>query len=328
MTKNRFYALFPAAAAVLLLLALLSLALGSVRLSPKDFLSLFSQNTSAAYRILRFIRIPRTVGAILCGAALATSGLLIQSVLHNPLGSPNVLSMNSGAALAAVLSSAVFPAGIAVYPIAAFLGAFLSLLAVVFLGKKAGASKHSIILAGVAMNAFLAAVTDAITVFIPNTVFSRNAFRIGSLSGIQLGAIAPAAALILISLILSFLLQNRIEVLSLGDDAASSLGLDVPKSRFSVLILSSLLCGSAISIAGTIGFLGLIVPHSCRMMLGGNEMKKLLPLTALSGSILLLACDTISRLGTHEIPSGIFLSAIGGPYFFFLLVKEHRENPS
>lgn len=308
----------------LLLLTLLSLCSGAVKVRPTEILTILEDKSSASYRIMRFIRIPRTLGAVLCGSALAVSGLLIQSVLHNPLGSPNVLSMNSGASLTVVLFSALLPGSFALFPLAAFSGAFATLIAVVALGKKAGSSKHSIILSGVAMNAFLTAVADAITVFSPTSVFSRNSFRIGSLSGVQMNIILPAGIVILASLSVAFILRNRIEILSIGDEAALSLGLDVEKMRFLVLILSSLLCGSAISFAGTIGFVGLIVPHSCRMILGGNEMKKLLPLTAVSGSILVLVCDTVSRLGPHEIPSGIFLSAIGGPYFFFLLVRERR----
>ena len=326
MMKNRFPRALSAAALALAVAAVLSLCIGPVRLSPALALGALSDKSSVAYRIIRFIRLPRALGAVLCGGSLAVSGLLIQSVLHNPLGSPNVLSMNAGAALAVVTAGAPFPGSASASAPAAFLGAFASLLAVVTVGKKAGASKHAIILAGVAMNAFLTAATDALTVFIPDALIARAAFRIGSLSGVQMSSILPAAAMSFAALALVFALRDRIEILSLGDDAAVSLGMNVESARVLVLLLSSVLCGSAVSVAGTVGFVGLIVPHSCRMMLGGNDMRKLLPLTALFGAAVVLLCDTASRLGTHEIPVGILLSAIGGPYFFALLVRERKAG--
>lgn len=309
----------------LIFLFILSLCMGSVKISFSELISSFSDKESASYRILRFVRFPRAMAAFLCGTALSVSGLLIQSVLQNPLGSPNVLGMNSGAGFFVILWTAFFSESFYFLPLAAFLGAFLSLLLVTVLGKKAGSSKHSILLAGVALNTFLVAISDGITVLIPDTIFSRNSFKIGTLSGVQMNLLIPAGTVIILSLILSFLIHNRLEILSLGDESATSLGMNVERNRFLFLILSALLCGAGISFAGLVGFVGLIVPHSARMILGGNQMKKLIPLTAILGADLVLLCDLISRLPSHELPVGILLSILGGPYFFYLLVKNGKK---
>ena len=323
--KQRFGIALSVCLAILLLLIFFSLSFGAVQIPLSEIFSSLNEPESATYRILRFIRLPRTLGAILCGTALSVSGLLIQSVLQNPLGSPNVLGMNSGAGLCVILCGAFFERALFL-PAAAFFGAFASLLFVSILSKKAGASKSSIILSGVALNAFLIAACDAITILIPDTVYAKNSFRIGTLAGVQMDTLVPAAALIFSSLVLAFFLRNRIEILSLGDESAATLGMHVGRTRFFILILASVLCGAGISFAGLVGFVGLIVPHSARMILGGTEMKKLIPFAAVLGAILVLLCDLISRLPSHELPVGILLSAIGGPYFFFLLIKTRRSR--
>ena len=310
------------------ILILLSLCLGAVPLSLSDLWAGIRGDTSLpAAKILRYVRIPRTCAALLCGAALSASGAIIQSVLHNPLGSPNVLGMNAGAGLAVILCAAFVPLMPGILPLAAFFGAFVTLLLVCALGKHAGNSRAAVLLAGVAANTCFIALADAVTVFVPDTIYSRAAFKIGSLAGVQMDVLLPAALVIIVSLIFTFFLRHEIDVLALGDDSARSLGLPVSALRFAALVLAALLCGAGISFAGLIGFVGLIVPHCARMFVG-SEMRSLLPASVLLGMLLLLLCDLLSRLlfAPHELPAGILLSLIGGPFFVMLLLKKKGRS--
>ena len=312
----------------LVVLVVLSLCLGAVRLSPTTLLeALHGDETSAAYKILRYVRLPRTVAALLCGVALASSGAIIQSVLHNPLGSPNVLGMNAGAGLAGLVCAAWLPAATFALPLAAFFGAFCTLLLVCALGKKAGGAKASVLLAGVAVSTFFTALADCIIVLIPDTIYSRAGFKIGSLSGVQLAVLAPAAIVIALSFAVAFALRHEFDVLALGDESAQSLGLPVGAVRLAALVLAALLCGAGISFTGLVGFVGLIVPHCARFFVG-SSMKALLPLSALLGAVLVLLCDLLSRLlfAPYELPVGILLSLIGGVFFIVLLLREKKAR--
>ena len=322
--KALFFALL---LALIVALVMLSLCLGAVRLSLSEVASLLRGDTGlAAYKIVRFVRLPRALAAILCGASLAASGAIIQSVLHNPLGSPNVLGMNAGAGLCVLLCAAFVPFAAKLFPLAAFMGAFLTLLLVCALGRQAGGSRASVLLSGVAANTFFVALADGVTVILPDTVYSRTAFKIGSLSGVQLHTLAPAAAVIVLALAVAFALQQELDVLALGDESARSLGLPVGAVRFVALVLASLLCGAGISFAGLVGFVGLIVPHCARFFVG-MEMRLVLPASALLGAALVLLCDLLSRLvfAPYELPVGILLSLIGGPFFVALLLRERRR---
>ena len=314
-------------AAALVVIAVLSLCLGAVRISPCELWSALRGDVSgSAYKILRYVRLPRVFAAVLCGAALASSGAIIQSVLHNSLGSPSVLGMNAGAGLAVIVCAAVVPFAPKMLPFAAFAGAFVTLLLVCALGSRAGNGRTSVLLAGVAANAFFAALTDTVTVLVPDTIYSRTAFKIGSLSGVQFSVLVPAAAVIVVSIVISLLLRHELDVLALGSESAQSLGLPVNLVRFCALVLAALLCGAGISFAGLVGFVGLIVPHCARFFVG-VEMRRLLPASILLGAVLVLLCDLLSRLvfAPYELPVGILLSIIGGPFFAVLLLKRKRR---
>lgn len=312
----------------LFLLILLSLCLGAVHISYGELLSVLrGEREGTAYKIIRFVRFPRVCAAILCGSALAASGAIIQSVFHNPLGSPNVLGMNAGAGLSVILCAAFVPFAPRLLPFAAFSGAFVTLLLVCALGRRVGNSKATVLLAGVAANAFFVALADAVTVFVPDTIYSRTAFKIGSLSGVQMPVLVPAGIVIVISIVIAFFLRHELDVLALGDDTAHSLGLSVDAMRFAALVLAALLCGAGISFAGLVGFVGLIVPHCARRFVGA-EMRNLLPASVCLGAVLVLLCDLLSRLvfAPYELPVGILLSMIGGPFFVFLLLKKRGES--
>ncbi len=305
-----------------ILAALASLFLGAAELSPAELLS---STGTAAGRIFWYVRLPRTAGCLLAGAALSTAGCVIQHVLANPLASPNIIGVNAGAGLAVTVCCALGCLSGWAIAGAAFGGAFLAVLLVSLAAKAVGASRTTVILAGVAVNAFLGAVSDAVTNLIPDAAALSSDFRVGGFGGVVPQRLIPAAVLILLALGAVFALSNELEVLSLGEDTAKALGLRAEQLRTVFLALAALLCGAAVSFAGLLGFVGLIVPHAVRRF-AGTECARLLPLCALWGGAFVTGCDLLSRLlfRPQELPVGILLSALGGPFFLYILSK--RRN--
>ena len=295
---------FLIAAAFLLLSALFSLGLGAASLTPVIF---------------RFVRLPRTLGCLLAGAALAVSGAVIQGVLSNRLASPSIIGVNAGAGLAVTVCCAC--GALSGWAIAgsAFLGALTAVLLIVFTAEKAGASRTTVILGGVAVNAFLNALSEALSTLIPEVGMLAADFRVGGFGSVSFARLLPAGALILPALLVVFSLRNELDVLALGEETARSLGMNTNRIRTLLLVLSA---GAAVSFAGLLGFVGLIVPHALRRLVG-NESRFLLPMCALGGAAFVTVCDTAARMvfAPFELPVGILLSVLGGPFFLGLLLK-------
>lgn len=331
LIKNtKSYNFFVIALLTLLLLFFiaLSISIGSSNIPlSKTFYVIFGEDVvSKEFQIINYVRIPRTLAAILAGCALSLSGLILQTVLNNALAGPSIIGVSSGAGLFTTLIMALFPAYFALMPIAAFLGALLATFLVYFLARKTGASRLTIVLSGAAVSSFIGAITDTILTIWPDTAISRTSFLIGGLSAVTMNAIKLPGILIFISFIAVFLLSYDMNVLSLGDETAKSLGLNVSRYRFMFIVLSSLFAGSAISFAGLLGFVGLIVPHASRFIVGYDN-RLLVPVCALLGSIFALFCDILARtlFAPYEVPVGIIMSFLGGPFFIFLLLKQRRR---
>lgn len=317
--------LFWAALVLLTLTAcVLSLGLGSVTLGPGEVVgALLSADTaSTAGRIVHFVRLPRLCAALLCGAALAVSGMVIQTVLHNPLASPGVIGVNSSAGLAVALICAIAPSAQALSPLAAFLGALAGVGLVVGIAQSTGASRMTLVLAGVAVSNLLGACIDAVVTLVPEALTGITDFRIGGFTGVTMEALAPAAGMILPGIIAVLLLSREMDVLSLGEELAQSLGLRVRPVRFVLLMLAALLAGAAVSFAGLVGFVGLIVPHAMRRLVG-EESLPLAAGSALGGACFVTVCDLLARtlFAPYELPVGIVLSFAGGPFFLWLLLR-------
>ncbi len=272
--------------------------------------------------ILWYVRIPRVAAGLFCGAALAVSGALIQGVLANRLASPSVIGVNSGAGLAVALCSAAGVAGGPRMSLFAFIGAFAAVMAVSLGAKKWGASRGTVILMGVAMNSLLGAVTDAVAIFAPDAGIMRSDFRIGDFSAVTYTRLLPAAVVIAAALVIACTLANELDVLALGDESAKSLGLNTGTVRTLFLILAAALAGAAVSIAGLLSFVGLLVPHAVRRIASG-EARHLIPLSALFGAGFVTLCDTLSRVifAPYELPVGIIMAFLGAPFFLFILIK-------
>ncbi|MBO5213872.1 MAG: iron ABC transporter permease [Clostridia bacterium] len=314
---------------ILLILSFFAaLCFGSVQTSPGEVFSalLSGDFENPALRILLHLRLPRALGGMLSGMALAASGVLIQAVLHNPMAAPNVIGVNSGAGLGAVLMLAVFPAAVRFLPLAAFFGAVAACLCIYAISLKTGADRMTVTLVGIAVSSILNAGINTVKTLYPDSVYDADAFMIGGLSGVTFSRILLPSVLIFLGLLSSVLLARDVDVLALGDDTAKSLGMNVKGMQLLLLCLASVLAGSAVSFSGLLGFVGLVVPHIARRLVGQSH-RWLIPISALGGGILVLICDLFSRIlfAPYELPVGILLSFVGGPFFVFLILVGRKR---
>ena len=321
--RNKLASRFLAAALFCLLSAIAGVCLGSAGLTPVQLLEALIQGAdSPAGRILWYARLPRTAACLLAGGALAVSGAVIQNVLSNQMASPGIIGVNAGAAFSVTVCCALGVFSGWVIAGAAFFGATAAVLLVAVTAQRLGASRTTVILGGVAVNSCLTAASEAISILFPDAGMQAADFRVGGFSSVAYTRLLPAGVLILAGLLILFSLCNELDVITLGEDTAQSLGLPVRKMRTVFLGAAAMLAGAAVSFAGLLGFVGLIVPHIARKFVG-TESRCLLPFSALTGAALVTACDTAARVlfAPHEIPVGILLSFIGGPFFLYLLIR-------
>jgi iron complex transport system permease protein len=326
------------AAGVLALLALavagsviVGLAAGPSSLPVREVVSalLAPETQGAAADIVLRVRLPRVLLSLLVGASLAVSGVLFQALLRNPLADPFVLGVSGGAALGGIavlsLGSAVGLSHAAVAP-AAFAGALATTL---LLGVVSGsrASPTSLLLTGVVFNAFasagivflasLAGLSEGASVFL---------WLIGSLSNVRADVIGWVALFLFAGLACALPLARSLNLMTLGEEPAQQLGVDVLRVQRVLLVAASLMVGAAVSVAGLVGFVGLIIPHLLRLLIGPDH-RLLVPSAALAGGAFLLLCDTAARslLGGRELPVGALTSLAGGPVFLWLL-RRHQQR--
>lgn len=306
----------------------LCILIGAVNLSASDMLAVFCGEGEESHRsILLYIRLPRVAACALSGSALAVSGVVIQNVLQNPLAGPNIIGVNAGAGFAVVLCSALFPFSYGIVPFAAFLGALAAMLFIYALAKKTGAAKVTLVLAGVCVNSMLNAFSDVIHTFEEDTLTGTYSFRLGGFTSVSTKILIPAGILIILGIALTMLLGKELELLSLGEQVASSVGLNSRFFRFLFLILAAVLAGASVSFAGLLGFVGLMAPHIAKRMIG-EECRYLLPFAALFGGIFVMLCDLLARtlFVPFELPTGILLSLTGAPFFLYLLFSQKRRR--
>ena len=279
------------------------------------------------WRILCFVRLPRTAAAVLAGAALGVAGALIQSVLNNAMASPNVIGVNAGAGLGALLAASLVPGAAALLPGAAFAGALAAALFIWLLAAVAGLSRTTLILAGVTVSSILTACMNTLKLLFPDAAVGSTAFLLGTLSGVTTAQLQRALPWLAAGFVLAGLLAADLNVLQLGEDMAAGLGLPVARVRFAALLTAALLAGAAVSFAGLLGFVGLLAPHIARRLVGGDN-RRLLPVTALASADLMLLCDVAARVlfAPFELPVGVLLSLVGGPFFLFLLLRRKRSR--
>lgn len=299
---------------------------GSISIPIREIIPIMLGHEPSAYRtILMDLRLPRVIIGWLVGACLAASGALLQGVMKNPLADPGIIGVSAGGGITAMITMVMLPQLSYLLPITAFLGAFVTAVLIYLLAWDRGASPVKIILAGVAVNALLGALTNGIMVIYSDRVQAVLPWLSGGLNGrswYHLEFVAPYAV---VGLILSLFAIKPANLLLLGDDSAQLLGQRVEMNRLLIILLSAFLAGAAVSVAGLVGFVGLVVPHMIRLIIG-EDYRFLLPFSIIGGGTLVVFADTVARswFGSIELPVGILLAVIGAPFFLFLLKRKGR----
>lgn len=343
LKQNRRLLILLALGVVLLLCLLIAVSLGAVPISPLDIIKMMLNKTGLFHftatwqpsdeTILFLIRLPRVIAGALVGAALASAGVLFQGMLRNPMADPYIIGTSAGAAFGATIAM-MLPISVAflsfgLVSIAAFFGALGAVLLVYNLAKVGGKTPIvSMLLAGFAVSAMLAAIVFLMVTLSGRTGLLQNvySFLMGSISVSGWNQIIIVAPLIIAAIVAARFLAFRLNALSLGEEGAAYLGIDVERDKIIVLALGSLLTAAAVSISGLIGFVGLVVPHAVRLVLGPDH-RLLLPAAALSGGAFIVLADLFARtvLAPSEIPIGIITAIIGAPFFIYLLRHTRRE---
>lgn len=327
-STGRTWACFCATIAVLIVATIAGLSLGSSTVGVADIAhwATGGEVSGRVANILVNVRIPRVAAALLAGAALSASGFIIQTVLDNPMASPNVIGVNAGAGLAVLIAASVAPhAAAAVTPLAAFAGALATALIVFALANGAGASRLAVVLVGLAITTVLTAGMNVILIVNPDAYVGSSRFLTGGLSGVLLSDLAMPAIFAACGLACAIGGAHHLAIMQLGDQSAHALGMNVKAFRLIMLAVAALLAGSAVSFAGMLGFVGLIVPHMARFLLKRSGRSALV-LSVIMGAAFVVACDLVARVAfaPYEIPVGIIMAFLGGPFFIYLVFRNRR----
>ena len=303
---------------------IVSIGAGSVYISPEEIcLSLSGEGSGTNDKILMNIRLPRTIVAALVGINLSLSGAILQAVMKNPLADPHIIGISSGAGLAGIMVLLMLPESTYLVTPVAFIGAMGAAVCIYILAWKNGIRPIRIILAGVAVSAFLGAGISALMIFYSDRVHSALMWMVGGLSARSWPHVEMIYPYTIIGVLLAFFGARHINILQLGDEIAKGLGLRVELVRISLTAVAALLAASAVSVVGLLGFVGLIVPHAARLIIGSDH-RFLLPGAALLGVAVVTFSDTFARVAFApiELPVGILMAVFGAPFFLFLLRRE------
>lgn len=315
---------------VLLLIFISNLAFGAVNIPLEEVTrAFFANENSTEHLIIRTVRLPRSLIAMFVGAALAVSGAIMQGITRNPLASPSILGVNAGASLAVVAATFLLKGGgLNLYVWFAFLGAAATAVTVYVLGSlgRGGLTPINLTIAGAALTAFLSSLTSGMLIISQQTLDQIRFWLAGSLAGRDLDLFWQVLPYFGIGLLLALVLGRQLTMLSLGEDVAKGLGQRTVLVKILAAVSVVLLSGSSVAIAGPIGFIGLVVPHITRVLIG-VDYRWLLPYVAIFGSILLLLADLSARLvfQPQEIPVGLVMPLIGAPFFIHLVRLQVKQ---
>ena len=334
LNKARLVSVLGVLTLVLVVIVLFALATGPARLSLAEVFRalVLGEGSDATRDIVLGVRLPRVALGLLVGAALATAGAVFQALLRNPLADPYVLGVSGGAALAGI---AVLALGDVIalptqsVPIAAFLGGIVATGLLYWVsGGRGGSGPTGLLLTGVVFNA----VASAGIVFLASIAGFFEGSRIflwliGQLSAVEVDAAGLVAASVAVGLTVACVLARSLNLLALGDESASELGVPVDAHRRALLLATSLMVGAAVSVSGLIGFVGLIVPHALRLVIGSDH-RLLVPATAITGAGFLVLSDTLARsmMDGRELPVGAVTALLGGPLFILLLRRSQGRS--
>lgn len=328
MSKKRQAALLSITPLLLLLCFYLSVRLGSTALSTADFFGGLFRHTGCENTtlILYAIRLPRALGAVFAGAGLALSGTLLQRATDNPLAAPHLLGINAGAGFFVILSLTLFPTAFALLPFGAFCGATLTALLILGICARLSLGKSAVVLCGVAFSALFGAGISFLSLLDADVLAVYTDFSIGGLRGVAMKDLYFPIPIILLCFFGAITLSPKLHLLCLGDTLAASLGVRVKRVRLAALLLAAASAAAAVSFAGLLGFVGLIVPHVSERLSRGDTRTQLW-IAPLGGAILLLLADLAGRVlfAPTEIPVGIFTALLGVPFFLTLLFRRKRH---
>ena len=323
MSLDRKYLIIGGTALVLVILVVLFSTIGSVNLSLGEIISsLIHQDNSMVMTIVYKMRLPRNILAVLIGANLAVSGVLLQSVMKNPLADPGITGVSSGASVAAIIILLLMPQLSGALPLFAFVGGAIACALVFIMAWKNGLRPERIVLAGVAINTILGRFISLLSTLFSDRIQSAILWLNGSLATKTWSHVDMLFLYSLIGLGLSLFLIRSANVLQLGDESAKNLGFNVSRTRLVISAVAVFLAAISTAVVGIISFIGLIVPHIARLLMGSDH-KYTIPFSMVLGAIVLLIADTLARTigGSIEIPVGVITSIVGGPFFLYLLRK-------
>lgn len=317
---------FVLTAVALLVLFIFAVNTGSLKVTPSELFSGLFIEYNPDVATIYDLRFPRIFIAMLGGAATAVSGVLLQAVMKNPLADPGIIGVSSGASLVAVIVTAFFPSLFFLTPMLAFIGGLVAFLLVYSLSWKGGLSPLRIILVGVAVNALCTGLMSAFNSATGSSYTGVASIVNANITQKTWDDFQTLAVYVVIGLVASFFVTNQCNLLSLEDKTARSLGMNVTRSRIVISVIAVLLASISTAVVGAISFLGLIVPHIARLLVGSNH-KVLVPYLILLGAFTLLLADTIGRTvaSPYEISAAVVMSVIGGPFFIFLL-RRSKQN--
>lgn len=335
--KRRLQIVLAVLLTILVLTAFISMRVGQYPMSASSLLNalLFPLGWSSTpvdpqlVSVLWQIRLPRLVLGLVVGAALAVAGTVMQAIFANPLAEPGIIGISSGAAMGAAVAVVAFPLSLGGYavPLSAFVGGTGAALTVYLLAQAAGrADAITLVLTGIAVTAVCGALTSIATYMAPTTARNQIVFwQMGSLNGATWTQVATVSMIVAIALLVALAMTERLDILILGEAAAGHVGVNVIRLRTGALILTALITAAAVSYAGIITFVGLIVPHTLRLIVGPQN-RLLIPTSMLGGAFLIILADVLARtlVAYADLPIGIFTALIGGPTFFVLMRKHLR----
>lgn len=315
---------------LLLLSVIAGLCFGGAALEPSQLLSALTGSGEKSVQIILWqLRLPRILAGLLAGIGLSAAGVLLQSVTANELASPNIIGINSGAGLAVILLLTAVPRIGSLLPVGAFLGAFGAAMIILLASGRLGSSRTVILLIGIAVTTILNAAISFLSLLDEGVLAQYNHFTVGSLKAVRMDDLAVPGVIIIVAFGLSLAMSNRLGILCMGDAAASALGVRVKRLRILALGCAAACAAAVVSFAGLLGFVGLVVPHIARRLVGQQPGKMLVASGLIGGTIVILA-DLLGRtlFAPSELPVGILMSLIGAPYFLILLCrrKSHADT--
>lgn len=309
---------------LLLIFIVISIGMGSVYISPLETIqTIFTRSEEMATTIIWDLRIPRVAVAAIVGVNLALSGALLQAVMRNPLADPGLTGVSSGASVTVLAIMLVFPNFTSFVPIAAMIGGTIAVAIVYALAwKKNTISPVRIILAGVAVNAIFGGITGLLSILYSDRLPTALQWMNGSLGGKGMGDVAVLLPYSMIGWVLALFCIRSANLLSLGEKVASNLGENTNRIRILLSLVAVYLAAVSVSIVGLLGFVGLVVPHMARLIVGTNY-RFAIPMSMVLGAVVLVIADTIGRtlFAPLDLPAGIIMAMVGGPYFLYLMRK-------